>query len=201
MFKKIAFLIMILCVPVSSSSKLVKHNDKTVFDDVTGTTVMVDGKKHNMIITNLKYHFAIVLPYFDDYKIQIDEQNYILLVNGSKLNLSLEIFKNEGEDTKVYLNNLDNFYKSNKAKYGIETTKLSKYANDYILTTLADVSLIMKNNSFKGIKQVNYYTTKTYENERFKLHLSIISKDKMNLDDTAMFDYITKGFNVDFERK
>lgn len=191
-----------LLITSNNIGKKIRFIDKTVFDNQTGTTVMTDEKKSAMIITNLKYHYALILPYYNNWDIDAEGEKYLIFLNHEKLHVSLEIFKNKSDSSKEYLEALERELLNNKDKLGIELTKIIQYKDDYILITQVDVNSVIKNENYKGIKQINYYSTKHYNSERYKLHISELRKvSEVELSNTELFNYLTLGFRIDFEHK
>ena len=53
----------------------------------------------------------------------------------------------------------------------------------------------------KDLKQINYFTVKTHNDERFKLHISILQHEsEIDMNNSFLFDFLTRGFQIDFDR-
>jgi len=185
----------------SLNAKTLNFSGKMVIDDDTGTIINSDAGSDLMIIFNKKYHYALVLPYHEKSSFKIEENNYVLFGNLGLLNISLEVFENNKEDQLTYLTNLNKMFIDNKDKYGVYNSKLLDFNKNKVLVTLVNVYNITKSEELKNIYQINYFSTKTFENVRYKLHFSVITRSKdINIDDEKYLGFMTKGFNIDYER-
>lgn len=199
--KLLLIAVLVMGFSTTSFSKKIKFKEKTVMDEDTGTTITTDENKSIMAISSLKYHFVIILPYYNNWEVEVDGKQYILFAHHERMNVSLDIFQNKHKKKSKYLKEFKKRLLKNKKKLGIEELKIIKHRKDSILVTVVDVYTLTNNEDFKGIKQINYFSTKSYRDERFSLHISIIQTDpKIELNNKEILDFITVGFNIDFER-
>ena len=71
-------------------------------------------------------------------------------------------------------------YLDNKEKYNIVDISIFVYNGEYILATVVDAKLLMNDDKYEGIKQINYYATKThFDGGGFKTNATI--KDIMSI--------------------
>lgn len=200
---RIKFIILLIILPVlifSESFKSLYFNGSFIFDEESGISIIPAVNKEVIVITSLNYHYAIILPYALNWEVTFNDK-YVLLADNKTLNVTLELLKNNGQTPEDYLKNLLQMYLDNKEKYFTIEAVVYKYNSEYILATAVDAKSLMNDDRYEGIKQVNYFATKTYNNERFDLHLSFMKKtSKAELENNVMFDYLTIGFNIDYER-
>ncbi len=172
-----------------------------VFDENSGISVIPDENKEIIAITSLIYHYALILPFSINWEIDFNEK-YVLLANNKSLNVTLELVKNNGESPERFLANLMKIYLDNKSKYGISKTLIIDHKNDYILLIIVDIHLLDNKIKDKEVKQIIYFSTKTFKEERFIMNLSFIQKlDQVDLNNIDILNYLTIGFNIDFERE
>ncbi len=192
---------------ITLSFVLFSNNFKSIFfrgiffyDEESSISVIPSENKEVIVIANLNYHYALILPYAENWEIILDDK-YVLNANNKSINIYLELLKNDGKTSKEYLENLVKPFLDDKEKLGIIDAEVFNYNNELILAIVVDLELINDDAKYRGIKQVNYYTSKTFKDERFKLYLTFMQKkSKVELNNTEIFDYLTIGFNIDFER-
>lgn len=199
---KIFVLFLLMLVLINADKfKSIHFKGDFVFDIESGISILPDENKEIIAVTSLIHHYALILPFSPKWEIILDEK-YALLANNESLNVSLELVKNNNESSEKFLENLMKGYVENKAKYGISKVLIIDYKNDFILLIIVDIHLLDKNIKDKEVKQIIYFSTKTYKYERFIMSLSFNQRlDQVDLNNPDILNYLTIGFNIDFERE
>ena len=200
---RIKFIILLIILPFfifSESLKSIYFNGSFIFNEESGISVIPAKNDDIILITSLKYHYAVILPYAENWEITFDEKN-VLLANNKIIYVTLELLKSDDKSSEQYLKKIMQDLLENKDKNYIIETEIFYHNNDHVLVTVVDTYSLMNDDKYKGIVQLNYYATKTYRDERFQLHMSFMQKkSKVELINIPMFDYLTIGFNLDFAR-
>jgi hypothetical protein len=92
-------------------------------------------------------------------------------------------------------------YISDKSRYGIIDTKLLEHKGFFVLKTIVDPNIVLKNNLFNDYFQYNYFSSKFYNNLQYDYHISILLKKNDSFSEINFLNYSTVGFNIDFQRK
>jgi hypothetical protein len=174
--------------------------DQTIIDEKTGITIMTNETKDLIIVTNYILQYAIIFPYNNKWEFEINDK-YALIGNCGTINISLQIHENNNKTTEEFMSDLMKIYTENKSKYGVIDAKLIKYNKDLVLQTVVDPTIIYKDDTFKNVKQINYYSTKTFNNLRYEYHSSVIVDNDKKINEKDFLNFATKGFFIDFGRK
>ena len=200
---RIKFIILLIILPIllfAESFKSIYFNGAFIYDEESGISIIPAENKEVIVVTNLNYHYAIILPYAINWEITFNDK-YVLLASNKTIDVTLELIRSDNKTSEEFLKNLLQMYLNNKEKYYIIEAKIFRYNSEYILATVIDAKLLMNDDKYEGIKQINYFATKIFKDERFNLCMSFMQKkNKAELENNAMFDYLTLGFNVDYER-
>jgi hypothetical protein len=196
---KIIILFLLISVFINAENyRTIYFKGDFVLDEESGLSILPDENKEIIAITNMIYHYALILPYSTDWVIVFDDK-YVLSASNNLLNVTLELIKNNGESSESFLENLMNRYLDNKLKFGISNAIIINYENDHVLATIIDIYLLDDKIKDKDIKQIDYFSTKTFKDERFIMHLSFTQKqDHVDLNNPDLLNYLTIGFNIDF---
>lgn len=89
----------------------------------------------------------------------------------------------------------------NKNKTGVEKADIIYVANTPVLVTTVDVEVITNDKAFSGIKQKNFFITKTDDKGRYTIHFSAVldSGEEGNFDE--YLEIVARSFEVDFSRE
>lgn len=174
--------------------------DQTIIDEKTGITIMTNETKDLIIVTNYILQYAIIFPYNNQWEFDINDK-YAIIGNCGTINISLQIHENNNKTTEEFMSDLMKIYTENKSKYGVIDAKLIKYNKDLVLQTVVDPTIIYKDDTFKNVKQINYYSTKTFNNLRYEYHSSVIVDNDKKINEKDFLNFATKGFFIDFGRK
>lgn len=174
--------------------------DQTIIDEKTGITIMTNETKDLIIVTNYILQYAIIFPYNNQWEFDINDK-YAIIGNCGTINISLQIHENNNKTTEEFLSDLMKIYTENKSKCGVIDAKLIQYNKDLVLRTVVDPTIIYKDDTFKNVKQINYYSTKTFNNIRYVYHSSVIVDNDKKINEEDFLNFATRGFFIDFGRK
>jgi len=154
----ILFLLLLILINADNFNSIYFKGD-FVFDEKSGISIIPDENKEIIAITSLVYHYALILPFSNNWEINNNEK-YVLIANNKSLNISLELTKNNGESSEKFLENLMKMYIDNKSKFGISKALIIDHKNDFILLLIVDIHLLDKKIKDKEVKQIIYFSTK-----------------------------------------
>lgn len=174
--------------------------DQTIIDEKTGITIMTNETKDLIIVTNYILQYAIIFPYNNQWEFDINDK-YAIIGNCGTINISLQIHENNNKTTEEFLSDLMKIYTENKSKCGVIDAKLIKYNKDVVLRTVVDPTIIYKDDTFKNVKHINCYSTKTFNNIRYVHHSSVIVDNDKKINEEDFLNFATRGFFIDFGRK
>jgi hypothetical protein len=171
---------------------------KKVFDAERQITIIPGGDKEAVVISNLPYHYALVLPYSEEWKFTEDDRG-ILKGQAGPVNLTLTIYQSELPASAI-LSKVEERVLSHSHVIPIDNAKLIKYPAQDVY--FAQNSAEKIDNVFKGVKMYNYFTVKKWKNIVYEYHLSRIFRPEEldRFDENKFLKFLTSGFVVDFAR-
>ncbi|NIS48445.1 MAG: hypothetical protein GWN61_21500 [candidate division Zixibacteria bacterium] len=199
----IPVLIIILLQACATTTGSIRFKGETVQDQKTGFTVYADEetKKYNTLaVSSLKYHYFVILPYSEQWVFHEDER-FCLLGNADLINFSLEIIKSD-QSPKDFLSWHLGELKKPGAVPGLEKAEMKQYRDQWIMKTVVDGEKATGGEAFKGVKHVNFFAVKSWENYLYRYHISRVLRPEEveSFDEKPYMDMATAGFKVDFER-
>jgi hypothetical protein len=202
--KKYLFLFLLFIAFIANSADKLKFTGENLFDNKTGIMVTADEDKKYIAVSNQLYHYVVILPYSVDWELSVDKK-YCLYASNDVYNFSIELFANNYKSDYEYFNYLENQFKDNSDSLGIINLYRLNYKNYILLKTEVEILKVFKKldeKKYKDMISVNLYSTKSYNNERYLLHFSIVkNKNDNSFDEKSVYDYLTEGFFIDFERE
>lgn len=195
----IILLVFICSMSVNAESRVIFTGEE-IYDEDIGIFVMPAKEEGFMAVTSPFYNYAFVLPYEENWVFEQDYFYYLLANNGNK-NISINIFMKDSKTDRAYLEEMKKRLVDNKNKTGVEKADIIYVANTPVLVTTVDVEVITNDKAFSGIKQKNFFITKTDDKGRYTIHFSAVldSGEEGNFDE--YLEIVARSFEVDFSRE
>lgn len=170
-----------------------------IYDEEIGIFVMPSKENGLMAVTSSFYNYAFVLPYEENWIFERDYFYYLLGNNGNK-NIFINIFMKDSKTDKEYLDEMKKSLIDNKNQTGVEKADIIYIDGTPVLVTAVDVETVTKENILSGIKQKNFFVTKTNDKARYTIHFSEILDSGEEGDFDEHLEIVAKSFEVHFSR-
>jgi hypothetical protein len=173
---------------------------KMVQDGKTGLTVMGEKKDGIVIVTSLRYHYSLVLPWGADWTLTEDD-GALLKGNAGLVNLTLSAEESDESPERQLQGVKARLAEPGRVK-GLEKIELITHRKEPVLRNVVDGEKASGSRDFRGVKVLNLFAAKRWGKVAYLLHLSrvIPSGEAASFDEKALLNYATVGFQVDFMR-
>ncbi len=200
--KTVAVVFIFLCgmALTAAAGEKLSFKGKMVQSDREGITIMGEKDDGLLIVTNLKYHYALMLPYAEDWVFTTGNPE-LLKGNAGLVNLTLWV-KKSGKTPTQYLETHKKWLMEPGRTKGLETIEIITHKNQPVLRDIVDGEKAAGSGNFRGVKIVNFFSAKKWGKYIYVLHLSRVvpPEEKKSFDEKKFLNMITAGFHVDFMR-
>jgi hypothetical protein len=200
---KILSLIVSLVIFHCASSHLPRlpktlYSGQDVSDEKSGLTVMADSQKQVIAVTNMYYHYGLILPYSATWEFSGDNE-VCFMGSSNKTNVSLKIFPWDRTPLENIME-LKARFTGEQAMPGLMSADTMTVNGTLILRTETDASKL-GGPELSGVKQLSFFALKKWENIGYLLHLSRLREQSDPPVDEELFKkFMSAGFSVDFNR-
>lgn len=166
-----------------------------------GITIIGDKDKKFIALTSLRHHYALVLPYTEDW-VFTNGTDSLLRGNAGVINLTLTVEKTV-ETPQQHLETHRQAIRANPANKGIEKLEMITFKGEPVLTEIQDGAAASGNRTFQGVQVHHFFAAKNWKGALYVLHLSqvVSPKDQKSFDESMLLSMVTRGFSVDFMRE
>lgn len=163
--------------------------------------ILIEAKDKNLIVlSNSKLHYALILPYSEDWVFDTKEP-YHLKGNAGLLNMDIQILRETDLSPEEQIAQLKEYLVSDKNPATPSKINEITHQGSVVLRTEVDTAKI--NAVFQGVKHINFYCSKKMDGDLYKLHFSkVVPADGSDsVADKKILDFVTAGFFVDLGRE
>jgi len=189
------FLMIFICSIIVNAENKVIFTGEEIYNEEIGIFVMPSKENGLMAITSPYYNYAFILPYEENWTFEQDDFYYLFGNNGYK-NISISIFLKDIKTDKEYLGEMKKRLIDNKNLSGVEMADIIYIDETPVLVTTVDVASMVT--VFNGLKQKNFFITKTNDMARYTIHFSAILDNGEQEDFDEYLEVVARSFEVDF---
>lgn len=199
--KLFAVVVALLCASASASGgREHRFTGKMIQYGETGLTVMGEEKEKIIVVSSLRHHYSLVLPYGVDWVVSEDDDP-LLKGNSGLVNVTLSAEETD-ESPERHLQGVKARLSEPGRIKGLEKLELVTYRKEPVLRNVVDGEKASGSREFRGVKILNVFTAKRWGKVVYLLHLSrvIPAADAASTDEKPFMNFATVGFQVDFMR-
>jgi hypothetical protein len=177
-----------------------RFKGKMVQDGKTGLTIMGEQKDGIVIVTSLRHHYSLVLPWGVDWTLTEDD-GALLKGSAGLVNLTLSAEESDESPERQLQGVKARLAEPGRVK-GLEKLELITHRKEPVLRNVVDGEKASGSRDFRGVKVLNLFAAKRWGKVAYLLHLSrvIPSREAASFEEKALLNYATAGFQVDFMR-
>ncbi len=195
----VLFLIILFTATTASADENIYFKGKLVQDKRDGITITGEKEQGLIAITSLHFHYALILPYAEDWVFTLAEDS-LLKGRSGRVNLTLSAEKSS-ETPEQHLKQRRKELLENKAVKGVEKMEIVEFKGMPVLREVQDGAAASGDRSFHGVKMYHFFAAKRWKEDLFVIHLSRVVAPGETFNEKQYLGMVTAGFNMDFMRE
>lgn len=187
-------------VLAACSPHKVAYRGHNLIERESGINVTAIKESGIVAVTSSRYHYSIILPYFDEWDFSW-KSGQLLSGKSGGVNLNLTAIRSE-DSPSAHLKKLRKVMSGPGVIPGMESMRLIRHNGERVLVTVVDGAKATDAEALSGVKHLNIFSLRKRKDVLYMLHLSTpyMEADGAKGLREEFLDYVTSGFDVNYMR-